>query len=64
MVNFCLEIRIFVELPEKSTFFRNLPRKIEISFKLMKKSKFFENLPEKIEIFWTRIHDPPDFKPD
>jgi len=32
--------------------------------KLPEKSKFFETLPVKIEIFWTRSHDPPDFKPD
>src|SRR6218665_381521 len=30
----------------------------------LKKSKFFKNLPGKIEILLTRIHEPPDFKPD
>jgi len=29
-----------------------------------KKSKFFENLPGEIEVLLTRIHGPPDFKPD
>jgi len=32
--------------------------------KLPEKSKFSENLPGKVKILFTRIHDPPNFKPD
>ena len=52
----------FVKLAtwKKSKFFVKFPWKIDI---------LFVKLPEKIEIFrnqnfFTRIHDPPDFKPD
>jgi len=62
----CLQISIFS---------RNLPEKIAISQKFAwKYPNLFVKLPEKIiisrkfawkiEIFLTRIHDPPDFRPD
>jgi len=47
----------FLNCLRKSKFFKTLvklPEKIEISLKCARK----------IEIFLTRIHDPPDFKPD
>src|SRR6218665_2452157 len=50
----CLEVAVNGQfLPGKSIFFK-LPEKIE----------FFLNLPGKIELLLTRIHDPPDVKPD
>jgi len=39
-------------------------KKSNFLVKLPEESKFFGNLPGKIEICLTRIHDPPDFKPD
>ena len=67
--------KLFLIVRKKSKSFENLPEKIEIfqkiswkyrnlSWNCLKKSKFIGNLPRKIDILLTRIHDPPDFKPD
>jgi len=66
MSNFAWKIKIFCEIAlKKSKFFDNSPGKNGIFVRnCLKKSKILGNLPGKIEIFFTRIHDPPDFKPD
>jgi len=59
----CLENRIFFKLPEQIEISWKFACKKRIFVKLPEKSKFFGNMPGKID-FFTRSHDPPDFKLD
>ena len=59
------KIKISCEIAWKIEIFRKIDWKSRYCFvKLRKKSTFFGNLPGKIGVFFTRIHDPPDLKPD